>query len=108
MDYCVAAMAHEPRQQFRILFLDKRNALMADEVQQIGTVDYTCLPARSDRTGTFGECNHSHPQSSPGDPTPSKADIEMTRTIANIGAQMGIVVMITSLSARMVMPAGRA
>jgi DNA repair protein RadC len=39
MDYCVAAMAHEPRQQFRILFLDKRNALMADEVQQIGTVD---------------------------------------------------------------------
>ncbi len=41
IDYCHAAMAHEPREQFRILFLDKRNALIADEVQQTGTVDHT-------------------------------------------------------------------
>ncbi|EJN03524.1 DNA repair protein radc [Phyllobacterium sp. YR531] len=41
MDYCVAAMAYESREQFRILFLDKKNALIADEVQQIGTVDHT-------------------------------------------------------------------
>lgn len=41
IDYCHAAMAHEPREQFRILFLDKRNALIADEVQGKGTVDHT-------------------------------------------------------------------
>src|SRR5690606_34013833 len=41
IDYCRAAMAYETREQFRILFLDKRNALIADEVQQVGTVDHT-------------------------------------------------------------------
>ncbi len=41
IDYCIAAMAYEPREQFRILFLDKKNALIADEVQQVGTVDHT-------------------------------------------------------------------
>lgn len=41
IDYCRAAMAFEPREQFRILFLDKKNALIADEVQQSGTVDHT-------------------------------------------------------------------
>lgn len=46
MDYCVAAMVHEPREQFRILFLDKRNALIADEMQQIGTVDHTPVDPR--------------------------------------------------------------
>lgn len=41
IEYCHAAMAHETREQSRILFLDKRNALIADEVQQTGTVDHT-------------------------------------------------------------------
>ncbi len=41
IDYCHSAMAHEPREQFRILFLDKRNTLIADEVQGLGTVDHT-------------------------------------------------------------------
>ena len=41
IEYCHAAMAHENREQFRILFLDKRNALIVDEVQQTGTVDHT-------------------------------------------------------------------
>jgi DNA repair protein RadC len=41
IDYCRMAMAFEPREQFRILFLDKKNALIADEVQQSGTVDHT-------------------------------------------------------------------
>ncbi|MBN8994820.1 MAG: DNA repair protein RadC [Rhizobiales bacterium] len=41
IDYCRTAMAHEPIEQFRILFLDKRNTLIADEVQQTGTVDHT-------------------------------------------------------------------
>jgi DNA repair protein RadC len=95
MDYCVAAMAHEPREQFRILFLDKRNALIADEMQQIGTVDHTPVDPREviaralQLSASAIILTHNHPS---GDPTPSKADIEMTRTIANIGAQMGIVV----------------
>lgn len=41
LNYCRAAMAFEPREHFRILFLDKKNALIADEVQQSGTVDHT-------------------------------------------------------------------
>jgi DNA repair protein RadC len=41
IDYCHTAMAHEAREQFRLLFLDKRNALIADEVQGLGTVDHT-------------------------------------------------------------------
>ena len=95
MDYCVAAMAYELREQFRILFLDKKNALIADEVQQVGTVDHTPVYpreviARALQLAASGIIlAHNHPS---GDPTPSKADIEMTRTIANIGAQMGIVV----------------
>jgi DNA repair protein RadC len=95
MDYCVAAMAYESREQFRILFLDKKNALIADEVQQVGTVDHTPVYpreviARALQLAASGIIlAHNHPS---GDPTPSKADIEMTRTIANIGAQMGIVV----------------
>ena len=46
INYCTAAMAHEPREQFRILFLDKKNALIADEVQQTGTVDHTPVYTR--------------------------------------------------------------
>ena len=95
IEYCIAAMAHEPREQLRILFLDKKNALIADEVQQVGTVDHTPVYPREviaralHLSASAIILVHNHPS---GDPTPSKADIEMTRTIANIGAQMGIVV----------------
>lgn len=95
LDYCVAAMAYESREQFRILFLDKKNALIADEVQQVGTVDHTPVYPREviaralQLSASAIILAHNHPS---GDPTPSKADIEMTRTIANIGTQMGIVV----------------
>ncbi|MHC1549212.1 RadC family protein [Phyllobacterium sp. K27] len=95
MDYCIAAMAYEPREQFRILFLDKKNALIADEVQQVGTVDHTPVYPREvisralQLSASAIILAHNHPS---GDPTPSKADIEMTKTIANIGTQMGIVV----------------
>ncbi|QND54246.1 DNA repair protein RadC [Phyllobacterium sp. 628] len=95
IDYCTAAMAHESREQFRILFLDKKNALIADEVQQVGTVDHTPVYPREviaralQLSASAIILAHNHPS---GDPTPSRADIEMTKTIANIGGQMGIVV----------------
>ena len=83
VDYCRAAMAFEEREQFRILFLDKKNALIADEVQQTGTVDHTPVYPREvirralELSATAIILVHNHPS---GDPTPSRADIEMTRT----------------------------
>lgn len=95
IDYCTAAMAHEPREQLRILFLDKKNTLIADEVQQVGTVDHTPVYPREviaralQLSASALILVHNHPS---GDPTPSKADVEMTKTIASIGGQMGIIV----------------
>ena len=84
LDYCRAAMAFEEREQFRILFLDKKNALIADEVQQTGTVDHTPVYPREvvrralELSATAIILVHNHPS---GDPTPSRADIDMTKTI---------------------------
>jgi len=84
IDYCHAAMAFETREQFRILFLDKRNALIADEVQGTGTVDHTPAYPREvvrralELSATAVILVHNHPS---GDPTPSRADIELTRQI---------------------------
>ncbi|SIQ02417.1 DNA repair protein RadC [Rhizobium sp. RU20A] len=95
IDYCHAAMAHEPREQFRILFLDKRNALIADEVQQTGTVDHTPVYPREvvkralEVSATAIILVHNHPS---GDPTPSRADIEMTKTIIDTAKPLGITV----------------
>ncbi len=95
LDYCRAAMAHETREQFRILFLDKRNALIADEVQQTGTVDHTPVYPREvvrralELSATAIILVHNHPS---GDVTPSRADIEMTRTIVETAKPLGIVV----------------
>jgi DNA repair protein RadC len=95
LDYCRAAMAFEEREQFRILFLDKKNALIADEVQQTGTVDHTPVYPREvirralELSSTAIILVHNHPS---GDPTPSRADIEMTRTIIETGKQLGIAV----------------
>ena len=75
-------MAYEEREQFRILFLDKKNQLLADEVQQTGTVDHTPVYPREvirralELSATAIILVHNHPS---GDPTPSRADIEMTR-----------------------------
>src|SRR5690606_27150302 len=94
-DYCRAAMAFEEREQFRILFLDKKNALIADEVQQTGTVDHTPVYPREvvrralELSATAIILVHNHPS---GDPTPSRADIEMTREIIEAGKRLGIVV----------------
>ncbi len=95
IDYCNATMAHEKVEQFRILFLDKKNALIADEVQQTGTIDHTPVYPREvikralEVSASALILVHNHPS---GDPTPSRADIEMTRTIIESAAPMGIVI----------------
>ena len=95
INYCTATMAHEKVEHFRILFLDKKNALIADEVQQSGTIDHSPVYPREvikralEVSASALILVHNHPS---GDPTPSKADIEMTRTIIESAAPMGIVV----------------
>ncbi|MVA97591.1 DNA repair protein RadC [Nitratireductor sp. CAU 1489] len=95
IDYCRAAMAFEPREQFRILFLDKKNALIADEVQQRGTIDHTPVYPREvvkralELSATALILVHNHPS---GDPTPSRADIEMTRLVVESAKPLGIAV----------------
>jgi DNA repair protein RadC len=93
VDYCRAVMAFEEREQFRILFLDKKNALIADEVQQTGTVDHTPVYPREvirralELSATAIVLVHNHPS---GDPTPSRADIDMTRLIIETAKPLGI------------------
>jgi DNA repair protein RadC len=95
IDYCRASMAFEEREQFRILFLDKKNALIADEVQQTGTVDHTPVYPREvvrralELSATAIILVHNHPS---GDPTPSRADIDMTKEIVEVGKRLGIAV----------------
>ena len=84
LDYCQASMAYHATEQFRILFLDRKNILIADEVQQEGTVDHTPVYPREvvKRALELGASAiilvHNHPS---GDPTPSQADIDMTHKI---------------------------
>jgi DNA repair protein RadC len=84
LDYCRTTMAFSDVEKFRILFLDKRNCLIADEVQQTGTVDHTPVYPREiakralELAATSILLVHNHPS---GDPTPSKADIDMTKVI---------------------------
>lgn len=95
LEYCRTAMAFEEREQFRLLFLDKKNQLIHDEVQQVGTVDHTPVYPREvvrralELSATAIILVHNHPS---GDPSPSRADIEMTRTIIDIATPMGITV----------------
>ena len=95
IDYCHAAMAYEAREQFRILFLDKRNVLIADEVQGTGTVDHTPVYPREvvkralELSSTALILIHNHPS---GDPTPSRADIDMTQMIIATAKPLGITV----------------
>ena len=95
IDYCTAAMAHESREQFRVLYLDKKNGLIADEVQQTGTVDHTPVYPREvlrravELHATAVILVHNHPS---GDPTPSRADIRMTRKIMEVLEPLDIVV----------------
>src|SRR5467141_1144754 len=93
IDYCRTSMAFADKEQFRILFLDKRNQLIADEVQQTGTVDHTPVYPREvikralELSATAILLVHNHPS---GDPTPSQADIQMTKAIIDIAGPLGI------------------
>jgi len=93
LDYLRAAMAFEPREQFRVLFLDKRNHLIADEVQQRGTIDHTPVYPREvvkraiELSATAIVIVHNHPS---GDPTPSRADIDMTKMVTAACQVLGI------------------
>jgi len=95
LDYCRASMGFASKEQFRILFLDKRNQIIADEVQQTGTVDHTPVYVREvvkralELSATAIVLVHNHPS---GDPTPSRADIEMTRQIVAAAKPLGVLV----------------
>lgn len=93
IDYCHAALAHEKTEQFRILFLDRKNVLIADEVQQRGTIDHTPVYPREvvKRALAVNAAAlilvHNHPS---GDPKPSRDDIEMTKEIRKAAEALGI------------------
>jgi DNA repair protein RadC len=95
LDYCRAAMGFEAREQFRILFLDKKNRLIADEVQQEGTVDHTPVYVREivkrslELSASAIILVHNHPS---GDPTPSRADIDMTKQIVDAARPLGVTI----------------
>ena len=93
--YVRTAMAHEAREQFRVLFLDKKNQLIADEVMNEGTVDHAPVYPREvvRRALELGASavilTHNHPS---GDPTPSSADIDMTRQVIEAARALRIAV----------------
>jgi DNA repair protein RadC len=93
LDYVRTAQAFAEKEQFRVLFLDKRNQLIADELQQTGTVDHTPVYPREvikralELSATAIILVHNHPS---GDPTPSRADIQMTQAIVDVAKPLGI------------------
>jgi DNA repair protein RadC len=95
LDYLQVALAHEPIEQFRVLFLDRKNILIRDELQQRGTVNHTPLYPREivKRALELGASAiimvHNHPS---GDPTPSRADIEMTKQVVQAMGAVGLTV----------------
>ncbi|GAA0597290.1 hypothetical protein GCM10009416_39440 [Craurococcus roseus] len=94
-DYLTAALARERVEQFRVLFLDPRNRLLADEAQGKGTVNHTPVYPREvvKRALEVGATAlilvHNHPS---GDPTPSRADVEMTAEVKAAAGVFGIAV----------------
>lgn len=95
LDYCTAVMARNETEEFRVLFLDRKNMLVADEVLNRGTVDHAPVYPREIVKRAL-ELNasalilvHNHPS---GDPAPSKADIAMTREVMTAAKALGIAV----------------
>lgn len=95
IDYCRLSMGFEEREQFRVLFLDRKNNLLTDEVQQKGTVDHAPVYPREvarrsiELNATAVILVHNHPS---GDPTPSRADIAMTKEIVAAAKAVGVTV----------------
>ena len=95
LDYCRTAMAFLDREEFRILFLDKKNVLIADEVQSIGTVDHAPVYPREvmrralELNATAMILVHNHPS---GDPSPSGPDIQLTQEIVALGKSLNVAV----------------
>ena len=93
--YVQVTLAHEPREQFRVLFLDKKNQLKADEIMGHGTVDHApAYPREIMRRALEHSCSsliliHNHPS---GDPSPSAGDIDMTKQIVEAGKALKIVI----------------
>jgi DNA repair protein RadC len=92
LDYCRTAMAFGEREELRVLFLDKRNRLIEEERQQVGAVDHTPVyprevVRRALEPATAVILVHNHPSD---DPTPSRADVEMTQAIIAVARPLGI------------------
>ena len=91
--YVKVALAHEAREQFRVLFLDKKNQLIADEVMNQGTIDHAPVYPREvmrralELSAASLILVHNHPS---GDPTPSSADVEMTRQVVEAGKALRV------------------
>ncbi|MBP0483092.1 RadC family protein [Sagittula salina] len=94
LDYCQTSMAHRDVEQFRVLFLDRKNVLIADELQARGTVDHVPVYPREvvkralELNATALILVHNHPS---GDPTPSEADIVVTEQIQQAAEALGII-----------------
>jgi DNA repair protein RadC len=95
MDYCKLAMGNNKIEEFRVLFLNHRHALIADEVMQRGTINHTPVYPREivkralEHSAAAVILLHNHPS---GDPTPSKADIDITKQIVEAAATIGVTV----------------
>lgn len=95
VDYCRTALQHATTEEFRVLFLDKKNRLIADEFQARGTVDHAPVyPREVVKQALALDCSalilvHNHPS---GDPTPSSADIEMTKRLKEAARPFDIVI----------------
>ena len=95
VEYVKLTLKHEPREQFRVLFLDRKNQLIADEVMNEGTVDHAPVYPREivrralELSSSAVILVHNHPS---GDPTPSSADVDMTRQIVDAGKPLRIAV----------------
>ncbi|RAU22390.1 hypothetical protein CU669_06680 [Paramagnetospirillum kuznetsovii] len=93
LDYCRTAMTTLPSEQFRLLFLDRKNVLIADELQQTGTIDHTPLyPREVVKRALALHASavimvHNHPS---GDPQPSRADIDVTKAVKTALAAVGV------------------
>lgn len=93
--YVRLSLQHEPREQFRVLYLDKKNQLILDEIQNRGTVDHAPVYPREvvrralELSASAMIIVHNHPS---GDPTPSRADIDMTRQVIEAARALSVTV----------------